>query len=304
MAQLGGPDSIRALLCAFAARGAKLAVPVSTIAIQGELHRRNSTIRAGEVLAQLADLRDVQRLGGGFWLPTPLHLIECDSMTLAASGLPTGRLERQYGIDLLSFGALRPLRSTSAKVGAPRMSMFEWLGISRDSLAWLDEVVANANWSAPYHFHGFKVFRSWKSRFRARWIDADEVLVTKSGVSLSKAALPDGTPQYVLADIRRGNVERLHELPPASDIPRLMCALRCRDGDATVCTSSTTHKPDELTVDFEILPAAEARFIMAMSRSVTLDNGFVRKASIPLHMAAPTKELMDALGVSTQGTWQ
>jgi hypothetical protein len=304
MAQADGPDNVRALLCAMSARGSDLIVPVSTLAIQNELSRRESKVRATELLSQLSDLREVQRLSGGFWLPAPLRLITAEGLTLACSGLPTARLARQYGIKLQPIGVLRAIYDTPEPLLAPTYSLAEWLGSPNDSIKWSAGIISGAHWRPPYQLDELKIFRAWQSRARHRWLEQDEMLVNRTGVALAKIALRDGRAQYYLADVHRGMVERVHELPTDSDIARLMCALRFRDGDPVTVTASRANRPDELVITFEILPIPEAVFVRAIACSEVSESGFLRKAHIPTLMAAQTKALMDALGASTQGTWQ
>jgi hypothetical protein len=301
MSESDGADATRAFVCAFSSRGEGLLAPVGTQAIQGELNRHNLAIRASEILPRLAELGDLQRLSGGFWLPAPLRVIDCGDVQLGICGLPTRRLASQFQVEAIPLGFTRELIGPIAASVARRESLFEWLGQPSDTNAWAEHYAASAKWVQPFGIEDIQIYRSWRSRFRDRWISPENLFVNQNCVLLARLISKESRAHYYLAKVRRGVIQQIHELPERCDVARIMCAFRNRDGDPTVARFSTSQFSQMTAVQLEILPAEETRFIRAIGRLGNPQDRFISLAHIPRRLARSTRLILESLGVVTQG---
>ena len=100
-----------------------------------------------DVLEQLEILGDVQHVGGGFWLGTPVRLIRLSADDALLVGcITTAMAEQILQCPVTVMGAarrvaVRDLRSSRGVSYQPRR---RWLGLSRPLMPWYDELVRTA----------------------------------------------------------------------------------------------------------------------------------------------------------------
>src|SRR5262249_28288319 len=130
-------EALRAILCAFSHRSDGLCRPVSFVAIQHELRRRNRDPLISRGLKELAFIRDVETVGQGFWLPVPAYLVSLSAASLVVSALPNQELARQYGIEPHGLGVSRLIsdRSNSAR-SLPESPLCDWTEAPISTLEW------------------------------------------------------------------------------------------------------------------------------------------------------------------------
>ena len=110
-------------------------------AIIGPHDQNDSAQLALDALALIGDVVDI---GGGFWLGTPLRLIEnCEDTSLLILGaLPSFAVKNVCGIDPFSTGVNRScLRSSSSNETAFLQSIDEWLGCEDSLDTWTQRVL-------------------------------------------------------------------------------------------------------------------------------------------------------------------
>jgi hypothetical protein len=142
---IGELDALRAILSAFSNRVGDGCKPVSIVSIQHELRRRNRNPGITARLRELAEVRDIQDVGRGFWVPAPTHIVRLGEASLVVSGLPNQELARRFGISPLSFGVSRVLRQEAGiPADLPRSALREWTGAPKSTADWTQAWIANA----------------------------------------------------------------------------------------------------------------------------------------------------------------
>ncbi len=107
---------------------------VHILAIRKAFERASRTTDLRYALTILSLLREVQELGNGYWLPTPLRAVSLgeESMIIAAS--PTKELARHFP-GARRAGFARVTASTELS-DLPHQSLESWTGAEPDSVEW------------------------------------------------------------------------------------------------------------------------------------------------------------------------
>lgn len=293
-------DVVRAIVAAFAWRDGELLVPVSTQAVKHELHRRCREESATDILSHLSEVRDLQRLDGGFWLPAPTHLVSCDQFFLVVSGLSTHELVQLARVDSDQFGVSRTISADNVQASTlPVTSISEWMDAPTSTSEWTEWVFRSAQFGAPLAVDNFEVFRHWRANAKGRWLKFGDAQGMRDGIFLARHQSLRYRSNYYLLRIRKSGVEAMHELPPGFDIPRLMCGLRSKHGDPLVCR--IWEEADAMLVlHAGVVPASERRLLRAIGAFREVEDRFVSEALIPRFALKCVTGVFESLGYTVE----
>lgn len=291
-------DLVRAIVSAFCWQDHKMLVPVSTLVVQYELRRRNQELPTKDMLRDLSDVRDVQRIDGGFWLPTPTHLVLSQDVGFVVSGLPTQELPAHYGLDINSLGTSRLIAGNSFDhIDAPRIQLSEWLFSPCSTRRWVEDLLKSAQYSEPYGMNSVEVFRNWKEQTTDRWVRFESAVIPSEQIVLARQRSRELRSNYYLLQVRGRKILAMHELSNTRDeIVRLMCGLRVIGDDPLICRVINERDKKFVRLAVGMLPRAEQCLLMALGQIVVFDQKRPIEAVVPNRTIATVLEIIEALG--------
>ncbi len=295
-------DMVRAIVSAFSWRDFDTLVPTSTLAVQHELQRRNQMVPANEILGDLFELRDLQRIKGGYWIPSSTHLAISADIGLVVSGLPTQELDVEIGPLVNSIGASRFVRSGELeRVGVPKIPLLEWLASPVSTRLWVEDMLRTVHYIDPYGMEAPEVYRHWKMSSPVRWMRLDNMVSLDERVVLARHQSRDRRSNYYLLRVRDRRVIAMHELSLNSDdVVRLMCGLRSIGDDPLICRVAHETNGPYVRVRVGMLPGAERRLLMALGQLAKNEQTFGMEAVVPDCTLTTVLDIIEALGCKVE----
>jgi hypothetical protein len=295
---IGELDALRAILSAFSHRVGDSCAPVSIVSIQHELRRRNRDPELAARLNEIAEVRDVQNLGRGFWLPVPTHLVRLGGASLVVSGLPNQELTRRFAIKPLSFGVSRVLRE-EIKISEtlPQSDLHEWIGAPGSTADWTQDCIANTKRHVPFGIDAADLYLSWINRSGRRWAPMCDNAPDRDGTYMGRVRATDGRFSYFMLRFHKRKATSLQEVPSDLDtILRLQFGLRSLHGNPN-WFESPSGSPDR-TLELPVLPSAEARLLKAVGLVRASASGYGLTVSFPEFATSSVFSCLAALGLA------
>lgn len=294
---IGELDALRAILSAFSHRVGESCAPVSTGSIQHELRRRNRNPELAARLREIGEVRDVQDLGRGFWLPVPTHVVRLGGASLVVSGLPNQELARRFSIKPFGFGVSRLLREeTKDSEGLPHSPLQEWIGVPKFTADWTRDWIASTKRHVPFGIDGADVYRSWINRPGRRWALMCDNTPDRDGTYMGRVRATDGRFSYFMLGFHKRKATSLQEVPSDLDtILRLQFGLRSLHANPN-WFESPSGGPDK-TIELPLLPSAETRLLKAVGLVRTSASGYGLTVSLPEFATSSVFSCLAALGL-------
>ena len=263
-------DALRGLLSGLSNRGEYGCAPVSIVSLQHELRRRNADTDIVDALYLLSDIRDVQHVGRGFWLPAPPHLVPFEGFSLLVAGLPNQELSRLYGYAPMSSGASRLLKEGIQNLELPRGGMRDWLSAPPSTIEWTLEKIRGACSIEPISLDGAELFRAWRGGRSPRWAALDHRALLRDGTLLIRFSTADRHVNHYLVHMKAQHIVGMSELTHDSDeVRRLQFGLRVLHDDPGVFWFERTESCD-VVLNSPPLPRQEQRLFTALG---SIDKG-------------------------------
>lgn len=247
----------------------------------------SSPIRHG--LDRLASIRELQHVGSGYWLPTPVRLIHLGShlgddssaRALLLGGAPLCQLRADGYMSLSTYGIIRalPVSILPAAVRADDtvwQGLDDWLGSPAEPLSeWASQLLQHAARELrPSHVEvgAFEIYLPEMHRRDSqyfRWTTARGHQLSEERLYLCRT-IPSGASgprRYWLGRLtqRQGVTQTVAEYPLAGiDIRRLLYALDAAADAPTRATVSYDAAVVTLSLS-SYLPGAESRLMAAIS---------------------------------------
>ena len=153
-------DAVRALMTALSNRTNGVVTPVSIVALQNAVRGRVSSMELSAGLGVLREIRDIQALGRGFYVPVPSHLVPLGGLALIVASLPNQEVERLYGFRPVAPGSSRLALETRALKALPECALLDWLGTPVSTIRWTKDKLTRARFQEPIDLKAYEVFQS------------------------------------------------------------------------------------------------------------------------------------------------
>lgn len=230
------------------------------------------------VMERLSDLREVQRLANGFWLPAPSRSVPINDEYLIISPLPTphlpGEIDLQSGV---GFGRL----AKTAFPSEPIQSIEDWMGSPRSLRLWIEGELSKVEKSlvrTVLERENLEFYVPWardssnKSGMK-NWVGSSDVpLSTKGSILLARST--DGSmTNYYWCSFKDGILFESQNSVQSTEIIRIQYALEILNNAAWRELSLVENK-DQLTFKCRFpLPSDVDRLLVAIGVREPLEKG-------------------------------
>lgn len=289
-------DQVRGVLFSRSNVGEPFLVPVSTLAVRYALVARRISNEVRPLLNMLLDLRDVQDLPRGHWLPVSTRCVPCGECALLVSGTPTDFLRRDYGVQIGGEGLGRLLIGTPLS-GLPSEPLTRWLGSPASSLNWCDELLSRATFGDSFGWQDLHLYDHWSSRSSSRWKQAGES-VTPDGPILARSVQEGVVTGYYLLLSGKGSMRGMYELGRDFESRRFALAMLHRAGNG-YGYSLCRHDPNIYVLKCPYLPVQEERLLRALGPVEETGRGLL--AYVPSAAVAAVEDVLKNLGLTPRG---
>lgn len=292
-------DDLRAILSAFSQRVGAPCTPVSIISIQHELRRRNRDPEITARLHEIAEVRDVQDVGRGFWLPVPTHVVRLNGASLVVSGLPDQELTRRFGIRPTGIGVSRIVREeTNVSKGLPHSTLRDWIDAPESTADWTRAWIESTKRHVPFGIDGAELYLSWVNRTARRWAPMCDNIPNRDETYMGRIRALDGRFSYFLLRFNKGKAASLQEVPSDLDtILRLQFGLRSLHDNPNWYKAPSSDPNSNKTVELPLLPAAEARLLKAVGVVRTSASGYGLSVVLPEFAMSSVFHCLASLGL-------
>lgn len=286
-------DQARGVLYSRSNTGERFLVPVSTLAVHYALFARRIFNEAGPLLRMLLDLRDVQDLPRGHWLPVSTRCVPCGDCALLVSGTPTDFLRRDYGLQISGLGLGRLLINTPTS-GLPSEPLLRWLSAPASSITWCEEVLSRVTFGDPFGWQDLHIYDHWSARCTTRWKPAAKV-VAPDGPVLARSVQDDIVTGHYLLLFRSGSIRGMHEFNREFESRRFALAMLHR-ADSGYGFSLRRHDVNTHVLECPYLPSQEERLLKALGPVEDAGRGLI--AYVPSAAAATLEDILKNLGLT------
>lgn len=226
-------DQVRGVLFAMSNGDSDLLSPVSTLAIRQALLTRNVSAEAAPLLETLNELRDVQSLKRGHWLPVHSRVVPFGDVALLVSGQPTAMLNLDYGIEIQTPGLGRLLTVVGDEANLlPTESLNRWLEAPASTTDWCEQIIRTGEFGEPAGVSEMEVYDHWSHWAARRWVPASSCNVPDGVIFARHVHLQTKATNHYLLRFRNSSPKAMHELPHGFDSLRLGIALRRQAGNS------------------------------------------------------------------------
>ena len=231
------------------------------------------------VMGQLSDLREVQSLGNGFWLPAPSRSVPLNEGYLIISPLPTAHLPVELELQN-GFGLGRVAKLPFAD--APIQSIEDWMGSPRSLLAWIQRelsVVEKSLVRTVLELENLEFYVPWSKdpslKFSMRnWIKAFDIPLSSRGNILLARSTDGVMASYFWCTFRDGILFESQISVKSDEIIRIQFALEILNNAAWRELSLREYK-DKLNFNCRFpLPSDIDRFLIAIGEREPIEKGF------------------------------
>jgi len=214
-------------------------------------------------------MREVQKLGDGYWFPTPLRIVPIEDQIIVVGPTSTSELQRHFP-SVKRAGYARVLARRDIH-GLPTQHLDNWLGLQvPDSVAWCEAYFADAKIKlvptiSPENIQFFNV-RTAHSTYGdiaiPEWIDVPQPSMQFKEIFLCRERLGRDSFRYFLGKVEGKNL--LSELPiPYEVVARLCCSFAARMGKPITVTVALCNE-DFIIYTPSNLPQSERQLILAL----------------------------------------
>jgi hypothetical protein len=289
-------DQVRGVLFSKSNVGDEFLAPVSTLAIRYALVARSLSTDPRALLDILLDLRDVQNLPRGHWLPVSTRCVPCGRCALVVSGAPTEFLRRDHGVVVRGHGLGRLLVDTMVS-DIPTEPLQRWLGAPASSMKWCEDLIRQATFGDWYGWQDLLVYDHWSKRSANRWGRAEEV-APPDGPVLARLVKDSAVIGHFLLIFRSRTIRGMHEFPGGFESRRFALAMLRRAGNA-FGFSFAKCDTDTHTLRCPYLPAPEHRLLRALGSVDETERGMT--ARIPSAAVEALEDMLQNLGLKSRG---
>jgi hypothetical protein len=214
-------------------------------------------------------MREVQKLGDGYWFPTPLRIVPIEGQIIVVGPISTSELQRHFpGVKRAGYARVLARRDIP---GLPTQQLDNWLGLQvPDSVAWCEAYLAQAtdklaSTISPENIQFFNVrsARSTSSDIAIpEWVDILQPSMQAKGIFICRERLGRDSFRYFFGKVEgKSLIAEFHI--PYNDVARLCC------GFATIMGKPITVTVASINEDFIIytpgnLPQPERQLILAL----------------------------------------
>jgi hypothetical protein len=231
------------------------------------------------VMEQLSDLREIQKLGNGYWLSAPSRSVPLNDEYLIISPLPTSHLPSE--IDLQSGIGLGRLAKV-ALPSEPIQSIEDWMGSPRSLRFWIEGELSKAEKSlvrTVLRRENLEFYVPWAKDPSLKlsmknWLGSSDMpLSSKGGILLARAT--DGiVTSYYWCAFKDGILFESQNSVESTEIIRIQYALEILNNAAWRELSLVENK-DQLSFKCRFpLPSDVDRFLIAIGVRKLLEKGF------------------------------
>jgi hypothetical protein len=154
-----------------------------------------------ETLGILSDLKEIQHLGGGYWVPAPSRNIRIEDEWLIISSVPTAHLPQDLNL-LNSCGFARNAKNPNSEW--PTQELSDWLGTTKDLRMWISEYLITASkylgktslCFTELQFYGPWVKQKIYKRSFRNWIPLADMPESMKKILFLARAIDDGITKY------------------------------------------------------------------------------------------------------------
>jgi hypothetical protein len=214
-------------------------------------------------------MREVQKLGDGYWFPTPLRIVPIEGQAIIVGVAGTSELQRHFP-SVKRAGYARVLFGTDIH-GLPTQQLDNWLGLRvLDSVAWCEAYFADARDKlaptiSPGNIQFFNV-RTTRSTYGdiavPEWVDVPQPSMQLKGIFLCRERLGRDSFRYFLGKVEGKSL--LAESPiPYEGMARLCCGFAARMGKPITVTVISCNE-DFIIYTPGNLPRSERQLILAL----------------------------------------
>lgn len=264
--QLDAVEYARSVLCAHSFIESRLAREVHILRMRRAFERGGLLKSLGYALWVLELLREVERLGNGYWIPTPSRLVSLGQTGLLISANPTTELRRHVDVQVAGHARCYHVRPS---IELPTQALNAWLGLEEASApAWaaalIERYKTEVGPTIAENTEFFAVEDKDAATTRAVWgRDAAQAVVYKD-MALCRARLSDRSSRYFLGLIRRGRV--VGEAAIQGDILRLQYGMAKLVGRPLVVVIASG--PTSTFKFLSPLPRPQRRLLFAVGRRI------------------------------------
>lgn len=234
----------------------------STFERAGIAHKLRYALRVLDLM------REVQRLEGGYWFPTPLRAVPVGEQAVLVAPSPTPELRRHFR-GVTRAGYARTLRYSDAEA-LPTEELNDWLRLDvQDSVAWSEVQIANARAGmGPTIVSGnvefFSLFGPRSAQeiaIRPAWTKDARLCAQHKGVVLCRDRVQGTYLRHFLAQVEGGKV--VGEGPTPHDLARMQYGLAGLVGKPVTIPMTMGEGEAMFDVPFR-LPRAERQLVLAL----------------------------------------
>lgn len=236
------------------------------------------------VLQALSDLREFENVGEGYWLPTPVRLVELPTQdtVLVVGGLDTAELRRRLypGVRMLWITRTLPrgsLEPTTLENRSLWQTLPDYLGDAPPSLAdWTTALLARAEQALKPSAAGYTRFELYSPQAHGsrlqyfRWLPVDQLSKLPNGLVFCRTTegYQLGARRYWLGTITafqgEARADKEYTVDP-KDVLRLQYGMDLLEKSPT--RALIRHAGDDALIQFEnFLPPEERRLLIAFGK--------------------------------------
>lgn len=282
-------------------------------------HEQEDSSQEGDLLRRmldsLEDLRDVEHIGRGYWLPTPLRLVRLTPQTaLVVGGLPVMLIERELGCSVHHVWITRTVATADLTAGwleddRKWQALDQWMGFPPADLStWLAGRRKKAEVSLVRSSSEMDDFEAYLPSLAPRgdpqwfrWVERRSLIEAPGELVLCRTRggrFSQRRYWWARLGQSRGGIRPQHEAPvDIPDVRRLQYAL---DQEHHNPTSIRVTDDDETTVFVlrSAVPAEERRLMLALSEDISDTPGrYPIRLRVPKRIRRRIEKSLVGLGV-------
>lgn len=232
------------------------------------------------VMEQLSDLREVQRLANGFWLPAPSRSVPINDEFLIISPLPTSHLpseiELQSGIGSARL-AKAPLPSE------PIQSIEDWMGSPKSLRFWIEDELSKVQKTlvrTVLERGSLEFYVPWAKETSSKsgmrnWVGLSDIPIFNREAILLARHSDGGVTSYYWCSFKGGILFESQNSVKSNEIIRIQYALEILNS-APWRELSLIQNKDQSSFRCRFpLPSEVDRFLIAIGFREPLEKGFL-----------------------------
>ena len=227
---------------------------------------------------QLSDLKEVQRLGNGFWLPAPTRSVPLNEGYLIISPLPTTLFPGDLGLESeVGFARVANLPFPDS----PIQCIEDWMGSPRSLLKWIREElshVENFLVRTVLQRENLEFYAPWlknsllKSNYR-NWINASDIPLSQRNAIFLARNIDGLVTSYFWCTFRDGILLESTNTVKSDEIIRIQFALEIlNNAPRRELTIDVYRNAVSFNCRFS-LPSDIERFLVAIGTREPLEKG-------------------------------